>query len=219
MKLIVPRWTKLRALGNSPAVRLTILIPIVGYLVLLNENVLQYLDLSREVYGVNAQAAAAPPISTTHVTWQLLFVYFGLSTVALAATLYALFCPEPVKRYPSSIDMVAHAMGHTGDSFLDSAESEVKKESLISLVPLRNRFDERIRASTSPAETKEALTTYHRDTLHVFFVLLDHRGRAARLATFYCYIVGFAVLGVPATYTFYRVALLSVSKAKEALGL
>ena len=33
------RWSNLRLMGNAPVVRLTILIPVVGYFILLNVNI------------------------------------------------------------------------------------------------------------------------------------------------------------------------------------
>lgn len=38
-------WSKLRGIGNSPAARATIIMPILGYLIL-NETVLHYADIA-----------------------------------------------------------------------------------------------------------------------------------------------------------------------------
>lgn len=217
-----PLWTILRTLGNSPAVKLTIFIPVVGYLVILNENVLQYLELSRVVYGTPSdQLSAMPALSTAHVTWQLLFVYFGLSIIALAATLYALKCPEIIKRFSSSIDYVAYAMGHTGDSYLAKAEGVLQAEPSVSkeLDSLRRRLDKRVAMSDSPHDTEQSATIFFRDMLHLHFSMLNNSHRGLRVATLSFYCIGFAVLGVPATYTFYRVAILAVERVAVAFGL
>ena len=99
-----PLWTSLRELGNSNAVKLTILMPIIGYLILLNEQALHYLELSHRIFGIEAQEGntlAAP------VSWRLLFLYFGLCLVAIASALHQLFCPTITKRYASASDFVS----------------------------------------------------------------------------------------------------------------
>jgi hypothetical protein len=47
----VLRWTVLRDIGNSAPAKLTILIPLVGYLIIFNEHVLKYLELSHQLFG------------------------------------------------------------------------------------------------------------------------------------------------------------------------
>ena len=46
-----PKWSLLRTVGNLTAVRLTVLIPLVGYLIIFNENVVKYLDLAKEFFA------------------------------------------------------------------------------------------------------------------------------------------------------------------------
>src|SRR5260370_41669929 len=51
-------WRLLRSIGNSKAAKLTILIPLVGYLILLNDTVIKHLELSEE--GFRAPSGATP---------------------------------------------------------------------------------------------------------------------------------------------------------------
>src|SRR6185436_14747449 len=68
-KLWNVKWQTLRGLGNSTAVKLTIFIPIIGYLVIFNETVVKYIDLSQRFLGQSSE---------TYNEWRLIFVYFGL---------------------------------------------------------------------------------------------------------------------------------------------
>jgi hypothetical protein len=66
-------WTTLREIGNLSAVKLTILLPAIGYLIIFNENVIEYLKLSPEL-GLDSQSST--------ISIRLLTIYFGLTFVA-----------------------------------------------------------------------------------------------------------------------------------------
>jgi hypothetical protein len=93
-RTIIPRWTLLRRVGNSVPVRLTVLIPLVGYLIIFNSYVIHYLELAKELVG-------NPPPSGAST--RLLLIYFGLCALAAGSVIYAYMCPEQVQRYTASI--------------------------------------------------------------------------------------------------------------------
>src|ERR1700681_4261929 len=82
---LLPRWSLLRRVGNSSAVRLTILIPLIGYLIIFNSYVVHYLELPKEFAGAQPPGSAVSP--------RLLLIYFGLSALAAGSVIYAYFCP------------------------------------------------------------------------------------------------------------------------------
>jgi hypothetical protein len=86
-------WRLLRSIGNSRAAKLTVLIPLIGYLILLNDNVVAHLGL----FGEAASATLT----------RLLAVYCGLVFVAIASVIFAIYCPREVKRYASPEEYVA----------------------------------------------------------------------------------------------------------------
>ena len=97
-KLIhTPYWTDVRWISNSPAARMVILIPLVGYWIILNNHVVDFTRLSHELVGHD------PP----GVPWRLFAIYFGLCGVAVASALYQIYCPNEVKafrvRVPTSL--------------------------------------------------------------------------------------------------------------------
>jgi hypothetical protein len=71
-----PKWSLLRTVGNLTAVRLTILIPLVGYLIIFNANVVKYLDLAKEFVGISSHHF------DSGVSAKLLLIYFGLCALA-----------------------------------------------------------------------------------------------------------------------------------------
>jgi hypothetical protein len=96
-----PLWSNLRAIGNYPATKMTVFIPLIGYMVIFNSKLLPAFQLSEHIVGnQNTQ---------TYVSWRLLAIYFGLCFLAFGSIIYQLRCPAEVKRFATSIDYAAAA--------------------------------------------------------------------------------------------------------------
>jgi hypothetical protein len=80
-------WSKLRLLGNSHIAQATLVVPLLGYFLLFNENIFEYLRLH-----VNFCAKPACAVS-----WRLQLLYFGSFFIAIGAGIYGLRCPTVVK--------------------------------------------------------------------------------------------------------------------------
>jgi hypothetical protein len=84
-------WSQLRSIANSSTAKITVLIPIVGYLIIFNQKAITYLHLIKEVGGQE--------IAESHPSSKLLLLYVGLTFVAIGSGLYQVFCPPDVKYY------------------------------------------------------------------------------------------------------------------------
>jgi hypothetical protein len=82
-------WSRIRVVGNSPAVRLAAAFPFVGHLILLNRQVADF---------VNVYAPFNVFINDP-VPWNLVLIYFGSIATGAGAIGYALRCPVVHKRY------------------------------------------------------------------------------------------------------------------------
>ena len=85
------RWSVLRSLGGSNLVKASVLMPAFGYMLLLNDNVHQYLTIKYDGVLLNY----LPNV------WRIWLLFYGSFLVALATLLYSYFCPPDVKRYGS----------------------------------------------------------------------------------------------------------------------
>ena len=77
------RWDELRRLGNHKLVQLTVVVPIVGYLILLNKQLAAYYAL---YFDANA----------TDISYRLYCLYFGFTFLGIASLLFNLLCPKLV---------------------------------------------------------------------------------------------------------------------------
>src|SRR3954454_24281518 len=87
--LKTPLWVRLRSVSNSTAAKATILVPIIGYLIIFNEKVVEFLNLAKsvEMYG------------GVEVSYRLILIYLGLCAISLGVAVYGWFCPSEVKHY------------------------------------------------------------------------------------------------------------------------
>lgn len=86
------RWSVLRGLGNSPVARATTAVPLVGYLLLFNREIVEVLSLHVDF----CQPATCGP------SLRLLLLYLGCCSIAVGAALYSWKCPTLIKKYDSA---------------------------------------------------------------------------------------------------------------------
>lgn len=112
LKLPDVAWSELGAIGRSPAVRLTILVPVLGYMLLLNYGFLEFMQLvSAQTWAPNTSPDVAPPM-------KLIFTYLGLCSLGLASGIFVLICPRGPKDYTSETEFLT-AIGDIGDPGVD----------------------------------------------------------------------------------------------------
>src|SRR5271155_4010656 len=102
-----PTWADLRGIGNSNAVRASIIVPVIGYLIILNSTVADYL----KPHGIEW---THQPATVWDRLWslKLYLAYFGLMFLGVGAAIYQWKCPSFVKKYGDWADYVAGVAPH-----------------------------------------------------------------------------------------------------------
>ncbi|MVT00485.1 hypothetical protein [Devosia marina] len=123
------RWSSLSKIGNSRIATITIFAPIIGYLVVFNSTLSEYVALvspfGAEPIGINA-------IDYLH-SKRLYFLYLGVLGVGLATALYAALAPEPIKTSASAVDYVRHMS--------DLNTPNIVRDSFLSTISLYRRYN------------------------------------------------------------------------------
>jgi hypothetical protein len=201
-------WTRLREIGNSPVVRLTIAIPLVGYVIIFNESLLHYLDLSRELFGGHSDVAGA----VARVSWRLLLLYFGLCFVAAGAALYGWYCPGEIKSYRLASDYVASVLANLGGIGIGRIEAALENGSDLAKRGLQDW--RKLQSSRPIPETDEQFATRrtegNRGLLELHFDSLNRSHPIARVACAICYAIGITALFIPSFDVFLRVVIVLV---------
>src|SRR5262249_3999128 len=85
------RWSKLRVLGQSSLVRASVLTPVFGYLLLLNDNVRQFLTVQFDAGGLFHYLPSM---------WRVWMLYYGSFSLAIGSILFGWRCPANNTRLP-----------------------------------------------------------------------------------------------------------------------
>ncbi len=197
-----PLWTSLRGVSNSTAAKATVLIPLIRYLVLFNGNVVQYLNIVRELGGRDDVAVSS----------RLILIYLGLVNVALGVIIYSWLCPSEVKHYGSAAAYV-QGDGPSLRGFPVDAITTVLSEH----GPSREVLEElssRLRQKGHESMVSDAdIDGYRLEILHLYFAYLNQTHVGARVATFLFYLCGFFLLTIPSAQVFWAVAMLLIKQS------
>jgi len=199
------RWSQLRQLGNSNLVRASVLMPAFGYMLLLNENVHQYLTIKYD--GWLLTELHLPNV------WRIWLLFYGSFCLAAATILYSLFCPVEVKRYVSSFEMADEETSHQ----LNLGQFDSVKANLRNHYTVLSSWEKTI-VPPRPKELNDVQGPFpnNRSILSVVLIhqwtLRNLQRPRLRCFVFLLYAVGLALVGIPAAFTFVQVSWLGVRR-------
>ncbi len=193
-------WTNIRRAGNQPASRLVILIPLIGYWIVFNKSLTNYVALWWD---------KVIPMDNAPVPWKLLATYFGLCFVAVASLLYEIFCPAEAKQYASAADHSGARYNYTSDVEYDRLEGIIEGDTR-SAQQFHDAQPMQFTIHSLDAEREELLRREREKRLRVLNIYFDQRNRSnfcMRVLIQFLYAVGFLVLLIPAINIFSRVCV------------
>jgi hypothetical protein len=199
------RWSLLRDLGQSNLVRASVLMPVFGYLLLLNEHVHDYLIIRYD---------GDWPFNRLPSIWRVWMLFYGSFLLAMGSILFAWCCPVVIKRYASAFSLAdterPHLTAHNqtpqiADKLKSLYSSMSKWESSLFLRPRLKPEQSHLGAGTSP----ELQTGDHwgLGLIHIWEVN-DIKRPILRIVIFSLFRVGLILLAIPAGLTFLQVTLL-----------
>jgi hypothetical protein len=190
-------WSMLRPVGNSLVVKLTIIIPVIGYLIIFNDKLAGYANLIKEFGGNDRLGLSVSP--------RLFQIYFGLCFVAIASAVYSLACPSIIKRYPSAIDLGAATTGSVGDYAYEIVEKEISKSSFADEYKrLKKHYEDMVPEHLS---NERAQFQVNNALINMYFALKNSEKPICRWVCGMCYVIGFGILLITSAKIFYRVCL------------
>jgi hypothetical protein len=208
---LIPYWEVLTRVGRSKLVSLTIFVPVLGYLIIFNENLVAFLVLSEDIFP-----HGNPTTGETLSWWfsgrtRLMFLYFGLMFVGVASILYQLLCPTLIKEHGSGSSFIRDEIdlmtGRRTNGILRSLSDRIKEsdngfEELTSLADALRRFYQDDPAAY-PEGTRERLNT---DLMLLQWENENSRHPHTRSVVAILYLLGFVLLFVPSAELFLRVS-------------
>ena len=198
------RWSRLRALGNSGLVQASILMPVFGYMLLLNDNIHAYLTIKYDGWLLNYLPSK----------WRIWLVFYGSFSVAIASLLFAAFCPWEVKRYASGFEMSDAENEHHQRLQQFAFVHRILK----SLYARLSEWERALLRVSEPAELdSEPEQVQNQDHyLAIFLVhqweIRDVQRPILRITILLLFSVGFILLAIPAIWTFILVSTIALGR-------
>ena len=204
MKIRVPSWEGLTKIGKSKAITFTIFVPVIGYMILFNEQLVHWFELSKAVFPV--QDLSPEKVSTQSIS-RLYCFYFGLTSLGAASAIYQLLCPELIKQHGTDRMFI-----------VSDVELMTRKRTGRTLEYLTARIDpvfahelEEVKARlkfTSINFTEEELRDKRQSITDLMLILWRYESWSSplgRAVVCFLYVVGFSILAIPTIDTFVRV--------------
>jgi len=189
------RWGKLRLIGNSSIAQSTIAVPILGYFILFNSDIVEYLRLHTDFCVGKACGVSS----------RLYFLYFGCFFIAIGASVYSTMCPTVAKIYPGASDFFeAEKAYFSGPNNLKYLFDLIQKQKG---APAEDPFDLRIHIVGSRAALNSAHVHALADIMGEYYVLQNVSKRPARILSLLAYGLGILLILVPTVLTFVQVLL------------
>jgi hypothetical protein len=89
------KWSTLKRIAGSRYVQLTVLVPVLGWLLVIND---EFASVLAKVTGVE---------NIGRPSWKIYSLHIGLSLFGLGVGLYYLACPTPIKEHQDFNDFCA----------------------------------------------------------------------------------------------------------------
>ncbi len=204
MRLKIPRWEGIRKIGQLRIMALTMIVPVIGYMIIFNENIIQLFELSKEVFTelVPGSKSSVQGVSGDSKT-RLYYFYFGLTFLGTGSIIYQIFCPGIIKEHGSDRQYIREEAPlitlKRFESLLDALEGITKKQ----LIDFKERLD--MIQTFSPGAEEKARMNMTTDLFIIQWRLENESYFVIRVITFLLYMVGFGFLAIPSIQMFGKV--------------
>jgi hypothetical protein len=205
------RWSKLRELGQSNFVRASVLMPVFGYLLLLNDEVHRFLTNHFD---------ASWPFDQLPALWRVWLLFYGTFLLAMGSILFAWLCPVEIKRYLSPFSLVdaerphltAHNQTQQIADKVDALYNSMSKweASLFELPRLRPDLP-----NLGAGQHVQTGDQWGLGLIHIWTVR-DLKRPIWRILILMLFSAGLILLAIPAAFTFLQVTLLFVRHLARA---
>lgn len=199
-------WTGLRGLGNSAAVKATVFIPVIGYLILFNDAMRGAIADSRLDLG----CGSGGQLRMLDTEVRLYILYYGMTCLAIGSLLFRA-CPPIVRDNATDAEYVLRIQGLYSDqripSFLDELHALYQwLKSHRHYVPAgETELLAKALMEVKDKSVAEIRSHHLPDLLTSYFSIENHLKPRWRIATALFFCLGFGLLAVPALDMFLRV--------------
>lgn len=207
---LILTWESLARTGSSKLVSLTVLVPVFGYLIIFNQQVVSLFDLS-PYYIPSIEENWAWLIDGKD---RLYYFYFGLFFVGLGSIFYQIFCPAIVKEFKTGFEYMTRGKDLYTSNNIVLLYKVISRSKVSHARHIADRISDESRGrriiddDTNEPKLPENFL-YHRrvDLIGGFWSHLIFSKPIWRILTQFSYIAGFVILAIPSLDMFIRVLM------------
>lgn len=181
-------WLVLKKMTNTKLSRLTILVPLLGWFLIYNDNIFKILN---ESFNMDLSIS---------LSWKLHCFYLGLTCIAISVVFYIIFCPEKVNKYLDEFDYIK------SESRIYTIENDKRTSSKININPIEWTFPET--TYRNPSNGEYPLTRIYEkneekiiDQMSTIFETENFSKNLIRIISFSFFLVGITLTMVPTFFT------------------
>lgn len=211
-------WRTVRSIGNSKPVKLTILAPFIGYLIIYNDLILKNLLLT-ELIGDDINEPSS-------VFWRLFCLYIGFILLGIGSIIYQCFCPRVIAKYPTNSEFLAGEKAWVTWHGLDRIASTLNEctfeDYTVELYEInKNEYhrQQNFPVPESNLEITEKMTDNAKlQILREYYMTLDGSFVILREICFLFFAIGLFLVSIPSFIVFLKICRLAVSKLLIVFG-
>jgi hypothetical protein len=198
--MLTPSWDRLRIIGNSRLIKLTIIMPLVGYIIIFNNHVVSALQLATDYFSSDIEHSLLGNINGEFLASRLRLLYFGLFLLGVGSSLFTLLCPQKVKQYVDAVALAQRELTLLPIPHFYSFVGDLSRKRNPHYTDID--IDEyRDRLATNEGESLEAVKI---QIITEWYWSQNHRYPPIRWAAFLSFLVGFCLLSYPSITTLHK---------------
>lgn len=197
-------WSSLKGIMSSKFARLTVIVPIIGWILVYNDNLILFLE---EALGKDLP---------NEFGWKVYIFYVGLFGISISSILYAVFCPREVHKHSSDVDYVKHSRLIFTENYEKTISQSIGREALVWGDPpedFRNKKTKKFPLVRKHSENEEDII----DTLLADYNRRNSSWPIIRLAALLVFSVGAILTSIPTLSTVHWASCLVVEDTEGYL--
>jgi len=198
MKLVAPRWSALKVIGNSYPAKASVVMPFLGYLIMFQQ------DFVRVVSSWSPfRDPFSEPNSVTHFGLNFYFLYFGLFIFGVGSFIFSAFCDSDVKRHTDSDAFCSYAAATT-------TSNDIKQYCEYILATIGDESPDgklaKLIVQSMPSGVQLNIPVESRLFAHkAYFSIKDKTFPILRCIAFFSFVIGLTFLAIPSLIVFAKV--------------
>ena len=210
IKKALPSWFGLRMVGRSPLSRLTIFMPVVGYLILFSESTSGLFVVASEFFPGESDGASAAAWSNVN----LYFLYIGLLVFSIATILYGIRCPDIIKAYSDRYQFLEKEARYCVRDTIERKQLRLKNKFSVNIEGPYSEDEQSVGDRVRNYQTRGDQGSWYKANSNLVLRVLhseyDEENQSlpiSRWVVFLLYLAAVLFLAIPIIRTTWRVAL------------